>query len=204
MGKTSYYLAKAISIIFHPLLMPTLGLLAILFSGSYLSMMPTQAKTILIIVTAIGTFILPISMVPLYSFFNIIKNVEMEPRENRLFPYLITTIFYFSTYFFLRKFPIPFINSFILASAICILANAIINYWWKISSHTTGIGGIIGLLITLTLRLNAEVVTFFIIAIIIAGLIGFARLRLEAHTPKQVYAGYLLGFIVVAGITYFL
>jgi hypothetical protein len=37
---------------------------------------------------------------------------------------------------------------------------------------------------------------FYIIIILIAGLVGSARLILDEHKPYQLYLGFLLGFIV--------
>jgi hypothetical protein len=34
--------------------------------------------------------------------------------------------------------------------------------------------------------------------ILISGIAGFARLKLEEHRPSEIYAGYLLGFSVMA------
>jgi membrane-associated phospholipid phosphatase len=31
--------------------------------------------------------------------------------------------------------------------------------------------------------------------IFIAGLLGYARIRMNAHRPSQVYAGFLIGFV---------
>jgi hypothetical protein len=33
-----------------------------------------------------------------------------------------------------------------------------------------------------------------------AGLTGFARLKLNTHTETEVYSGFVLGFVVMAGV----
>jgi len=35
------------------------------------------------------------------------------------------------------------------------------------------------------------------VTILVSGLIGFARLKLQAHTPAQIYAGFILGFFTI-------
>ena len=41
------------------------------------------------------------------------------------------------------------------------------------------------------------------LVMLMAGIVGYARLKLNAHTPAQVYSGFLLG-VVVEIITLFL
>jgi len=81
------------------------------------------------------------------------------------------------------------------------MLNVIIVPWWKISSHLIGLGGITGLATSIFLRLGADISIWLMIILFISGITGFARLRLQAHTPAQVYSGYIAGFIIVCGIT---
>jgi membrane-associated phospholipid phosphatase len=59
-----------------------------------------------------------------------------------------------------------------------------------------GIGGLIGAIIALSLRLGLNSSLVLGILIGIAGLIGSSRLILGKHTPMQIYAGFLVGFSV--------
>ena len=204
MDKTTTLIAKIISFVFNPLIMPSLGLILILFTGTYLSFIPFEGKQLLLTVVFAGTFILPLCFVPLFLYFKIIKNIEMESPSQRIIPLVITTTLYICTYYVMRKMPVPFINMFILASSLCVLLNTIILLFWKISSHLIGIGGIVGLMAGLIFRLDANIPYLFIIIVLIAGLIGASRLKLEAHTPAQVYAGFFLGLFVVGGSLIFI
>jgi membrane-associated phospholipid phosphatase len=38
---------------------------------------------------------------------------------------------------------------------------------------------------------------FLITGVLLSGFVGFARLKLKAHEPMQIYAGYLIGFAVM-------
>jgi membrane-associated phospholipid phosphatase len=194
-------LAKIISYIFHPLLMPVLGLLMIFFSGTYLSFIPFEGKKYLFFIILSGTFIIPLSFIPFFYYFKLVKNIEIETSEQRTFPLLLTTILYFITFYIMHKFPVPYINMFILASATCVLLNLVINFKWKISSHSIGAGGLTGLALSLFLRFHADITSLLILALIISGLVGFARLRLNSHTPAQVYLGFIVGLITIIGIT---
>ena len=56
--------ARVITILFHPLLMPTIGLLLILNSGTYLSLLDPAAKKAVLFVMALGTLLFPLMMIP--------------------------------------------------------------------------------------------------------------------------------------------
>jgi hypothetical protein len=200
MTKITELSAKFFSVIFHPLLMPTIGLLFIFNSGSYISYIPFEAKRVIFYLFLSGTFIIPISFIPIFLYFNVIENVKINVRSHRFFPLLITGFFYFSTYYILRKYPIPFINLFLLAACVCVLINACLTPWLKISSHLIGVGGLTGLVLSMFFRLNADISSLLIISILISGLTGFARLRLDTHSQLQVYGGFLIGLVVVCGM----
>jgi hypothetical protein len=201
MSRFQDYFAKAISFLFHPLLMPTLGLLLIFQSGTYLSYIPFEGKRIIFSFIAIGTLIIPLCFLPFFVYFKLINNVEIDNPTQRVVPLFITCVIYFCTAYLVRRIPIPFINSFILASSICVMLNVIIVPWWKISSHLIGLGGLTGLATGIFLRLGADISIWLIVILLISGITGFARLRLKAHTPAQVYTGYIAGFVIVFGIT---
>lgn len=196
--------SKFISYLFNPLIMPTLGLVIIFNSGTYMSSFPWEGKQLLLTIVLSGTFILPLCFLPLFYYFKIIRNIEMEDASQRIIPLLVTLTLYIGTFYTMRRMPIPFINLFILSSTLCVLLNTIIVLFWKISSHLIGIGGLVGLVAGLVFRLDADMPVFFIAVILIAGLIGTARLKLNAHTPSQVYAGFFLGFGIVGGSLIFI
>jgi membrane-associated phospholipid phosphatase len=60
-----------------------------------------------------------------------------------------------------------------------------------------GWGGLVGLILSLSLRFNTDLVLFLILAILFSGIVGFARLKLTAHSPMQVYMGFLIGFLIM-------
>ena len=60
--------APFISYLLHPLLMPSLGLLIILNSGTYLSLLDPAAKRAIIFVLALGTLVFTLMMLPILHF----------------------------------------------------------------------------------------------------------------------------------------
>lgn len=191
-------LAHTISALFHPLLMPTLGLLFALFSGTFFSLLPYEAKRLIVIVVAINTFALPLLMIPLFYRFGIIKSIQMHNNRERILPLAFTLIPYLFTYYFLQKLPLPnLISNFVLGASFAILISLILSIWWKISIHMVGIGGLAGFIFAFSYISIVDVVIYIIITFLIAGIIAWARLALNSHKPSQVYTGFITGWTIV-------
>jgi len=191
-------IAKFISIIFHPLLMPTYGFALLFFTQNYIStFIPFKARLVIICITFIFTFILPTINALILLKMKRINSLEMETGRERTIPYLSTFLYYIALFylFYSAKFSPVFII-LILGAALSVLATFLINFIWKISAHAVGIGGIIGAIAGISFRLSIDLQWAFLLTILLSGIIGFARLKLLAHTPAQVYAGYLTGFLV--------
>lgn len=74
-----------------------------------------------------------------------------------------------------------------------VLVCALISIKWKISLHMSAMGALAGTLLAVAFRFNINLQLFLSLVFLGGGLAGWARLRLNAHTPAQVYAGYLGG-----------
>jgi hypothetical protein len=193
-------IALFFSILLHPLLMPTLAIIIILYSGSYLSNIPVTAKKLLIILFISGTFLLPLLMIPLIYMRGIITDLQLSERKQRTVPLTVTLIFYLLTFFLFLRIPVyRFMHSFMLASVISVFITLIVNYRWKISIHMVGLGGLSAFLIAVSILLNINLFPYLILTILASGITGSSRLYLQAHSPKEIYSGYLLGGLVMTG-----
>ncbi|HAF30370.1 MAG TPA: hypothetical protein DCG75_15115 [Bacteroidales bacterium] len=189
-------LAKTFSILFHPLLLPTIGMLILFNSGSVLEYLPFQAKKVILLVVGVSTFVLPLTFVPFFIFQKIIKNVQMENNRERLIPFFVTSVLYIFCYYLLVRLGAPqTISKFILAASITVVILLLFSFKWKISAHMMGIGGLTGALIAVSFRLNVNLEYFIIAAILISGFIGFSRLILKTHTPCQIYTGWVVSVV---------
>jgi len=204
-GKLIAVAAKIISTIFHPILIPSLGVFIILNAGnSYLTLLSYKSKLIILSVICSGTLIIPLLFLPVYYYMNIVSTNDLRNRFERSFPLFITAIVYFSTFYFLRSTTIPkIIISFILASFVSVMINFFMNLFWKISSHMIGTGGILALIFILIFQYDNGLTGILLFSIIMSGMIASARLYLEAHTPAQIYTGFFLGFACVSLILIF-
>jgi len=197
--------AKVISVLFHPLIVPTAGIYILFHTNSYLNYAITaEFKNAILLLIAICTFVIPTLVTFLLLNKNVINSLEMESSKERVIPYIFTIAFYFLTLYMLNRAPIPpIILKFIVATTISIILAFIINFKWKISAHMIGMGGLLGALITVALLLHVYMLPLIVLVFIVAGLLGSARLILNAHTPAQVYLGFVLGFLCQFGVIYF-
>ena len=197
--------AKTISDLFHPLLMPTYGFTFIFFTENYIStFIPASLKFIILGVTFLFTFLLPTVNALILLKMKRIQSLEMETNQERIIPYSSTALYFFALFylFYDAEFPDIF-KIVILGAAISILLTFLINFRWKISAHTIGIGGIAGATLGMIYRIQMDMSVALIAIILLAGLVAYARLKLNAHTPSQVYTGFVLGFIIELGLMLF-
>jgi hypothetical protein len=190
--------SKIISVIFHPLLMPTYTLLLVFNINMYFtSILPVFAKVLLLIMIFSSTVLIPFIIFTIFRRKKIISSFHMETKEERNYPYLTTSIIYFLIYMLISQTSIPSIYSFFLICATVLsLILLLVNFRFKISTHTAGIGGVTGLLIGIAFRLNLDLTFLTIISIACAGLVGYARLKQNSHKPSEVYFGFLAGVTV--------
>ena len=195
---TETRIAKIISHLLHPLLIPTYGFALIFFTHNYISTFtPPNSKIAILVVTFFFTFVLPTLNAIILLKMGRIRSLEMESTRERTLPYLSTAMYVFALLylFYTRNFPMVFVLM-IAGAGLSILLTFFINFKWKISAHSIGIGGLLGGVMGISLRLAIDFKTVMLLLVFCAGLIGFARLQLKAHSPAQVYTGFLLGFLV--------
>ncbi len=193
-------LARIISFVFHPLLIPTYFLLIIFNSENYLAFTSPGIQKVLYITFFSILFVVPISLLPLLVSLNIIKSYEVENSQERVMPLFFVTMIFIGTYYFLFRIPLPIsllIKNFLFGSMISVFAAMTISYFWKISAHLIGFGGFVAALIEMSIEMQSDFIFYIILVIFAAGLSGFARLQTNAHKPSQLYAGFGLGFVIM-------
>jgi hypothetical protein len=177
--------------------MPTYGFLLIFGTENYIStFIPANLILVIVGISFVFTFLLTAFNALILLRSKKIKSFDMETSKERTIPYISTSFYFFALYylFYNAEFP-PVFLIVILGAGISIVFTFLINFKWKISAHTIGIGGIIGAILGISLRLMIDLHLILMIAILVGGVVGYARLKLNAHDPKQVYCGFLLGFL---------
>ena len=195
-NKTIIIASRVVSMVFTPFYLPTLGLLA-LFSFSYLSLLPFQYKAIVIAIVYFFTILLPTLLIHVYRRHQHWNLIELGQRERRMVPYVLSILCYFTCVYIMRSLHIPHFMSSIVVAALCIqIICAIVNGWWKISTHTAAIGGVVGALVAFAAIFGFNPLPWLCITIIIAGILGTSRMILRQHSLSEVVSGFLVGVFV--------
>lgn len=190
--------ARVISIIFHPLLMPSLGLVLILNSGTYLSLLDPTAKWAILFVMALGTLFFPLMLLPILYYRNLISSFNDTSREGKLIPHLIILILFVITFVYFVRLPVNrVIHSYVLSASILLFLILLAGLKMNVCTHMAALGGITGLIVTLMLLYETPIQWFLIFSLLASGLTGTARLITGVQRPVEVYSGFMLGFTVV-------
>lgn len=191
--------ASALSIIFSPLLMATYGV-ALAMVLSFLCFIPTATKLTVILETFLATTAIPVIGIFILSRLKVISDPKLNERRDRTFPYLIETACFIGLAVYLNHINAPaWLSLFLIGGAMALVVLTVVNRWWKISGHATGMGGLCALVFYLMLSGNSiyDLQWEFLVAVLLAGLVCSSRVILGRHTLGQVTAGFFNGFLWV-------
>jgi membrane-associated phospholipid phosphatase len=195
--------ARIVSMVFTPFYLPFLGMM-VLFIFSYLGLMPWAYKLQLLTLVYLFTILLPTILIHLYRRYNGWTLIELGHRERRMVPYVISILCYFFCIYVMDMLHIPhFMQAILLAALLIQVICALINVWWKISTHTAAIGGVAGALFVFGEFFGFNPVWWLCLVLVLAGLLGTSRMILRQHSLLQVVAGFLVGVSCsVVGLIY--
>lgn len=191
--KNIIFTARIMSMIFTPFYLPIVGLIA-LFIFSYMSLLPMMYKLVMLAMVYLLTVVASSLLIHLYRLCQGWTSHELGRKERRLVPYIISIVCYFACFFWMEYRNTPRVISIIVVVALTIqMVCALINIWWKISTHTAAIGGVAGGLISYSIAFSFNPLWWLCFVLILAGAVGTARMILRQHSLSQVVGGFLIG-----------
>ena len=187
--------ARVISAIFTPFSIPFLAFL-ILFLFSYLRIMPIQYKLIVLGVVYCFTILMPTLTIFLFRKINGFSPEDLGERKRRFMPFLLTITSYVFCLVMMHRLNIPwYMTGIILAALIMMVICIVVNLKWKLSEHMAGVGAIVGGLVSFSASFGYNPVWWLCLFILIAGVLGTARIILQHHTLGEVLVGFAVGLI---------
>jgi hypothetical protein len=188
--------ARFLSVSLHPILMPSYVIWLLYHHGSFFSSITSPIEQVaLYIIVLLFTLLLPVTASYMLLRSGKIRSLEMETREERMIPFAYTMFFQLLAFIACERLRLPRIpNLILLGAAVSTFAAAAMNFRWKVSIHMTGIGGVMGVMFGLSTLLIIDLRIPIVLTVLVAGLLGTARLSLQAHRPQEIYAGFLVGF----------
>jgi len=220
--------SRIVSIVVHPLLASTYIILLLAFTlPTALEPIPMQSHMSFVLLIFIITFLLPgLNLLILKivipssttveratpfskTIANVFRALSMQRRSERVVPFVfIALLFCTLTYLFYAKYNIHVSDNLfkllIVMNALVVLA-AGITFFYKISIHSMGIWGMIGVILPLnTVSENGALFLPTLVLLVVAGVVMASRLQLQTHSMREVTAGAVVGFATSFSLMIFL
>ncbi|WP_055446954.1 hypothetical protein [Lacinutrix mariniflava] len=187
------WLLKSISFVFHPIIMPLLGV--IFYFSKSPRFIPRDVIEAKIISLTILTIILPILLYFLLKTIGKTKSIYLKTTKERIIPLLLNIII--CILIVIRVLPsnqiieLYFFFIGILISNIVCLVLAMLKF--KASIHMIAIAGIIMFALSISLHFGKNLNGSLALLFLIAGAIATSRLHLKAHTNVELIFGFCIG-----------
>ena len=208
--------AQVSSYIFHPLLLPTFafGMIFLLNPFLFSNISEKQKLTILLSIF-LNTFFVPVFLTFLMVKLGFVKSLRLESKMERIIPIGISIFIYAGLFAKFRLLDYnPVLATTLLSATVLLIIIMIINMQWKVSIHSIGIAGLLGVMVSnidlfsysqylhLPIGILQLLYLPLVIVTLVAGWVGTARLILGAHQKHEVYLGYIVGFVCTVLVFY--
>lgn len=190
--------ARYVSAIFSPLLIPTYAV-AVAMWITPLNTTPENVRFMACMLVLFITGGIPMAMLLTLLRLGRITDVDISDRRQRTLPTLLISLCYVAAGLYVWRISAPWwMIMFFAAAFVVAMICLVISRWWKISGHATAIGGVLGMVIWLVVSglTDIDPMPWVTGMVIIAGIVGTARVILGAYDTLQVLAGWVLGAVV--------
>ena len=190
-----HYLLKSISYIFHPLIMPLLGV--IFYFSKTPRFVPDPVIKAKVFSISILTILLPILLYFLLKTIKRVESLEMKTTKERIIPLILNaTILILILNRVLPYDEIPELYYFYLGILLSSIAGLILAFLrFKASIHMIGSAGFFMFAIALSIHFKININGTIALMCIIIGAIATSRLHLKAHTNAELLIGFFVGLI---------
>ena len=193
------FLAQTISIALHPLCMPLLTLMMLLATDGYLAHR-LGLFSYLFVLLFINTIAPAVSLWMLMRR-GVISDYDIRSRQERPWPFLLVLAYQVMAWLLVHdqsQLDIPvFYQNLFLSLVVSIGLAWLVTLRFKVSMHMLAQGGLMAIHSHVVLRTGMMSDGWLVALILTAGLVGWSRLTLKAHSLSELYTGYALGFVSV-------
>lgn len=198
--------ATILSYILHPVFMPLMMALVI-YAITPMSFAQYEGGKLGLVLLQIGmaTIFFPILVVLLLKGLGFVDSIFLRKQKERIVPLIAAMICYWWISHVFEELDAPLVLQVLLRGSYWgMIVLFICSIFFKISMHTMAAGAMLGVLIVLLIISPVSMTIPLFLGIIIAGLSGTARLLLGAHTQFEIWAGYVLGILVMLAAYWYL
>jgi hypothetical protein len=186
---------KSISFIFHPLIIPLLGVL-FYFSKSP-RFIPVEIVKAKIISIFILTIILPVLLFFLLKTLGKVKSIYLKTTKERIYPLILNSVVILIV---IQRIITPsqiielyyFFIGILISTMACLM---LVIFKFKASIHMISVSGLFMFFINLSIHFSINIMGTLALMSIITGAIATSRLHVKAHTYKELILGLFIGVI---------
>jgi membrane-associated phospholipid phosphatase len=191
-----------------PIFMPIYALLLVMYAPSQpfnisednsLFIFSNQNKVAILSNYILFTVIAPIAMYSIFLKLNIIKTIQLDDKKERNMPMILMAIFCFLLFYTFNSIQVilpKYVYGLCLAGGIIIALFSLLNIYFKISLHATGVGILTGFIFAYISEQLFFQLWILIFVLLVSGIVLSSRLYLNKHNPIELISGYFLSFII--------
>lgn len=191
--------AKVISVLLHPLLMPTYLFLILILEEPFYFMLDSSRLRFVFFIFGL-TFVVPSWFIIILRQIRLISSYTMTTKKERIIPILVIIIIYaVALMLFSFNSDLNYYSNFLKIYFVILtilIECLLITLVYKISIHSFGICGVVGILGYVSYSSGSPSLLFLtLIVSIVAGIVMSARLYLNAHSINEVLLGGAMGLL---------
>lgn len=193
--------AHLLSVLLHPVLIPTYLAMFIVWVLPNIFGFYTSGQAVFVVRTiALYTLLFPLMIVFLMRRLDFIDSFQVTDRKQRILVFMPMAFLYTWTCTVLYREQLPVIAAKMMFGAtIALFLSMIVNIMVeKISIHAIGMGGAFAVVLFVSGISIFNIAWALMLVIFLTGAVGTSRLILNAHQPREVYNGYMLGFLCMS------
>lgn len=185
---------KSFSYIFHPLIMPLLGVIFYFYkSPRFIPIEIIQAKLVSLFIL---TVLVPLLLYSILKLIGMVNTINLKTTRERVYPLILNGILILLVLQHIvtpaQSIELYFFFIGILISNMACLVLAIIKF--KASIHMLGISGVFMFFIALSIHFSININGTLALMAIAMGAVATSRLLLKAHTNIELAIGTFIGF----------
>lgn len=206
------FISRILSLLFHPMLILLyIFLFGIATNPFFFGFHGFSDKVVLMLFVFFTGFFIPLLSILMMRALNLIPDLSMREKRQRIFPYIATGIFYLWLLINVWNNPdIPvMLRGGVLGVVIALFLSFFINNFERLSAHAAGMGSLSGFVLiagvffsleqfSVTIRSSTiamDWVVVFALVFLMSGAVGTARLILKKHQINELIPGYFVGFM---------
>lgn len=192
------FIAHVFSYVLHPLFVPlyVICFLVYIHPLAFVGFSSSEKiKTIFIV--ALNLVFFPLFSVLLLKALGFIESIFLRTQKDRIIPYIACGIFFFWAYTVFKeqhRYP-AILNIYALGIFLSSAIALITNIYLKVSMHAIGMGGWLALFLLMSYNDGMMMSWPLALVILLTGIVSTSRMIINAHRPKEIYIGLLIGVV---------